>query len=179
MGSALETLCGQAYGAKQYSMLGIYMQKSWLLLNCSVLPIILLFIFATPVLKLLGQTDTIAQEAGSFALMMIPQQFAYAIMIPLSKFLQAQSKVMEMAVIAAVALFVHSILGWFVILKLGWGLPAAALMLNGSWWFIALAQFLYVVLWCSGQAWTGFSSKSLTNLPAFCKLSISSALMGW
>ncbi|CAI9093003.1 OLC1v1028398C1 [Oldenlandia corymbosa var. corymbosa] len=178
MGSALETLCGQAYGAKQYRMLGIYMQKSWFLLNISVVPMILLFIFATPVLRFLGQDATISKEAGTFALWMIPQQFAYATFIPLSKFLQAQSKVMEMAVIAAFALCTHSILGWFVILKLGWGLPAAAVMLNASWWFMAVAQFLYVVLWTGGaQAWSGFSSKALTNLSGFFKLSVSSALM--
>lgn len=32
MASALETLCGQAYGAKQYHMLGIYLQRSWIIL---------------------------------------------------------------------------------------------------------------------------------------------------
>ncbi|KAK9930372.1 hypothetical protein M0R45_027411 [Rubus argutus] len=32
MASALETLCGQAYGAKQYHMLGTYMQRSWVVL---------------------------------------------------------------------------------------------------------------------------------------------------
>lgn len=38
MASALETLCGQAYGAKQYHMLGIYMQRSWIVLFiCSFL----------------------------------------------------------------------------------------------------------------------------------------------
>ncbi|KAI4366553.1 hypothetical protein MLD38_022416 [Melastoma candidum] len=31
MASALETLCGQAFGAKRYHMLGIYMQRSWIL----------------------------------------------------------------------------------------------------------------------------------------------------
>lgn len=32
MASALETLCGQAYGAKQYHMLGIYTQRAILIL---------------------------------------------------------------------------------------------------------------------------------------------------
>ncbi|KAL0351973.1 UNVERIFIED_CONTAM: protein DETOXIFICATION 27 [Sesamum calycinum] len=32
MASALETLCGQAFGAKKYSMLGTYMQRSWIVL---------------------------------------------------------------------------------------------------------------------------------------------------
>ena len=32
MGSAVETLCGQAYGAQKYDMLGIYLQRSAVLL---------------------------------------------------------------------------------------------------------------------------------------------------
>ncbi|CAN1288533.1 Protein DETOXIFICATION 27 [Linum perenne] len=32
MASALETLCGQAYGAKKYYMLGVYLQRSWIVL---------------------------------------------------------------------------------------------------------------------------------------------------
>ncbi|CAN1312998.1 Protein DETOXIFICATION 29 [Linum perenne] len=37
MGSALETLCGQAYGAKQLDMLGIYMQRSWVILTSTAI----------------------------------------------------------------------------------------------------------------------------------------------
>ena len=32
MGSVVETLCGQAYGAQKYDMLGIYLQRSAVLL---------------------------------------------------------------------------------------------------------------------------------------------------
>jgi len=32
MGSAVETLCGQAYGAHKYDMLGVYLQRSTVLL---------------------------------------------------------------------------------------------------------------------------------------------------
>jgi hypothetical protein len=31
MSSATETLCGQAFGAKQYHMMGIYLQRSWII----------------------------------------------------------------------------------------------------------------------------------------------------
>ncbi|KAB5560425.1 hypothetical protein DKX38_005382 [Salix brachista] len=40
MGSAVETLCGQAYGARKYEMLGIYMQRSTVLLTLSGLVLI-------------------------------------------------------------------------------------------------------------------------------------------
>ena len=179
MGSALETLCGQAFGANQFGALGIYLQRSWVILYTAALPITLLFIFATPLLKFLGQTAAISQEAGKLALWMIPQQFAYALIVPINQFLQAQSKVMEMAVIAAIALCLHTFLSWLLMMKLGWGLSGAALVLNASWWFMALAQFLFVIAGFCGQAWSGFSWKALANLSEFVKLSVSSAIMLW
>ncbi|KAL3511333.1 hypothetical protein ACH5RR_030734 [Cinchona calisaya] len=177
MGSALETLCGQAYGAKHIDMLGIYMQRSWLILNAAAHGIALLFVFATPILQLLGQTPAISMAAGKFALFMIPQQFAYALNVPLAKFLQAQSKLMEMAGIAAFALCLHVFLVWLLMMKLGWGLLGAAVILNASWWFIALAQFLYVMAGGCGRAWSGFSWGAFTNLAEFVKLSVSSTVM--
>ncbi|CAN6587643.1 unnamed protein product [Malus baccata var. baccata] len=64
MGSALETLCGQAFGAGQIHMLGIYMQRSWIILFVTCFLLMPIYIFATPILKWLGQEDDIANEAG-------------------------------------------------------------------------------------------------------------------
>ncbi|GER36358.1 MATE efflux family protein [Striga asiatica] len=108
MGSALETLCGQAYGAGQVEMLGIYMQRSWVILLCTAFILMFLYIFALPFLLLIGQTEDISRAAGKIALWMIPQLFAYAVNFPIAKFLQAQSKIMAMAWISAVALHKHS-----------------------------------------------------------------------
>lgn len=109
MGSALETLCGQAFGAGQLDMLGIYMQRSWVILISTAIPLMFLYIFAEPLLKLIGQTTSISEMAGTFAIWMIPQLFAYAMNFPIAKFLQAQSKILVMAVIAAVALVLHTV----------------------------------------------------------------------
>lgn len=179
MSSALETYCGQAYGAKQFEMLGIYMQKTWIILNALALTVIPLFIFATPILKFVGQTDSISKEVGKFGVWMIPQQFAYAMTFPSAKFLQAQSKVMVMAVIAAVALCLHAFFSWLLIKNLGWGLLGAALVLDGSWWFIAVAQFLYVASGSCAEAWSGFSCKAFQDLGRFVKVSVASAVMMW
>ncbi|CAN1264605.1 Protein DETOXIFICATION 34 [Linum perenne] len=40
MGSALETLCGQAFGAGQVHMLGIYLQRSWIILTAQVVYVV-------------------------------------------------------------------------------------------------------------------------------------------
>ncbi|CAI9089781.1 OLC1v1024416C3 [Oldenlandia corymbosa var. corymbosa] len=177
MGSAVETLCGQAYGAKHVDKLGIYLQKSWIILNTAAIGIVFYFLLTTPLLNLLGQDPELSAQAGKFAVMMIPQQFAYAFAIPLAKFLQAQSKVFEMAGIAGIAVCFHALVGWIFMMKLRWGLFGAALALNSSWWLVAIGQFLYVVCGFCGRAWSGFSWKAFSNLSEFVKLSISSAIM--
>ncbi|KAH0724046.1 hypothetical protein KY285_006105 [Solanum tuberosum] len=68
MASGLETLCGQSYGAKQYHMLGIYLQRSWIVLTVTTTLLLPLYIFTTPILKALGQNEEIAKEAGLISL---------------------------------------------------------------------------------------------------------------
>ncbi|CAL5418880.1 unnamed protein product [Camellia sinensis] len=177
MGSALETLCGIAFGAGQLEILGIYMQRSWLILNTTALMLVFVYIFAAHILKIIGQTDQISEEAGKFALWMIPQLFAYTMNYPLAKFLQAQGKFMAMAVIAGLVLVLHAFFSWVLMMKLGCGLAGAAVVLNSSWWFIVVAQLVYVLCGACGGAWNGFSWLAFYSLRRFLKLSVASAVM--
>ncbi|KAL7149155.1 hypothetical protein ABFS83_05G020900 [Erythranthe nasuta] len=177
MSSALETYCGQAYGANQHELLGIYMQKSWIILTSMAVAALPLFIFATPVLQFLGQTESISTTAGNFSLWMIPQQFAYALMLPSTKFLLAQSKTLAIAVIAAFALCLHALFSWLLITYLEWGLVGGAIVLDGAWWFIAVTQFLYIVAGYCGESWSGFSWVAFRDLWSFFKISVASAVM--
>jgi MATE family multidrug resistance protein len=92
MSSALETLCGQAFGAKQYNMLGIYMQRSWIVLFITGILLLPIFIFATPILNFLGQPQEISELAGLISMWLIPTHFAYAFYFPFHFFLQSQLK---------------------------------------------------------------------------------------
>lgn len=176
MGSALETLCGQAFGAGQVYMLGIYMQRSWIILLASCVVISPIYIFSGPLLRLIGQDPGIADLAGKFTILIIPQLFSLAINFPTQKFLQAQSKVNVMAWIGLVALIDHAMLLWLFISVLGWGMAGAAAAYNITFWVIALGQLVYVFGWCR-DAWSGFSSAAFKEIWAFVRLSIASAVM--
>ncbi|KAG7647322.1 Protein DETOXIFICATION 32 [Arabidopsis thaliana] len=177
MGSALATLCGQAYGAGQLEMMGIYLQRSWIILNSCALLLCLFYVFATPLLSLLGQSPEISKAAGKFSLWMIPQLFAYAVNFATAKFLQAQSKVIAMAVIAATVLLQHTLLSWLLMLKLRWGMAGGAVVLNMSWWLIDVTQIVYICGGSSGRAWSGLSWMAFKNLRGFARLSLASAVM--
>ncbi|XP_042509533.1 protein DETOXIFICATION 33-like [Macadamia integrifolia] len=177
MGSASETLCGQVYGAGKITMLGIYMQRSWVILFVTSLILVPVYVFSPPILKLFGQTDEIADATGRFAIWMLPQLFAYALNFPIEKFLQAQGKFSVMACVAGVVLLIHVLLSWLLILKLGWGLVGAAVSLNLSWWLVVSGKLAYIFIWKSDGAWTGFSFQAFKDLFGFVKLSLASAVM--
>ncbi|KAK4727434.1 hypothetical protein R3W88_032351 [Solanum pinnatisectum] len=178
MGSAVETLCGQAFGAKKYDMLGVYLQRSTVLLTLTGILLTIAYIFCKPILIFLGQTERIAAAAALFVYGLIPQIFAYAINFPIQKFLQAQSIVAPSAYISAATLVLHLGLSWVVIFKIGLGLLGASLVLSLSWWIIVIGQFVYIVKSdkCK-QTWKGFSWMAFTGLPEFFKLSAASAVM--
>ncbi|GLJ41656.1 hypothetical protein SUGI_0862080 [Cryptomeria japonica] len=176
MGSALETLCGQAFGAGKIQMLGVYLQRSWLILLGAAVLLNFICIFATPVLKLLGQENDVADLAGEYALWMLPQLFAYALLLPMQKFLLSQKKLMAMAFIALAAMIIHAFLSWLLIFEVGLGLVGTAISLNLSWYINVTGQFLYIVYFCR-DAWKGFSWLAFHDLWAFVRLSMASAVM--
>ncbi|GJR83861.1 protein DETOXIFICATION 40 [Tanacetum coccineum] len=76
MGSAVETLCGQAFGAQKYDMLGVYLQRSAIVLTVTAIPITMIYVFSRPILLLLGQSPSMASAAALFVYGLIPQIFA-------------------------------------------------------------------------------------------------------
>ena len=140
MGSALETLCGQAFGAGQVAMLGVYLQRSWIVLLAAALLMVPFYVFAEPLLLTIGQDPVVARDAARFALYILPGAFSFAVNFPTAKFLQAQSIVAPSAYIAVATLVLHLALSWLAVYKLGLGLLGASLMLSLSWWLIVVAQ---------------------------------------
>ncbi|KAE8690920.1 aconitate hydratase [Hibiscus syriacus] len=178
MGSAVETLCGQAFGAHKYDMLGIYLQRSAALLAMTGILLTFIYVFSKPILIFLGESPDIASAAAVFVYGLIPQIVAYAVNFPIQKFLQAQSIVAPSAYISTATLVIHFLLTWMAVYKIGLGLLGASLVLSLSWWIVVVAQFVYIVKSETCRfTWNGFSAQAFTGLPEFFKLSVASAVM--
>ncbi|XP_047307974.1 protein DETOXIFICATION 40-like [Impatiens glandulifera] len=178
MGSAVETLCGQAYGAHRYEMLGIYFQRAVIVLTTTAIPLTVVYALSKQILLLIGEPKSVASEASIYVYGLIPQIYAYAINFPIQKFLQSQSIVGPSAYISAATLAFHVLLTWFVVYKFGLGLIGASIVLSVSWWIIVLAQFGYILISprCK-TTWTGFKWEAFSGLWDFVKLSAGSAVM--
>lgn len=177
MASALETLCGQSYGAKQYDMLGVYLQRSWLILFLCSIVLSPVFIFTTPILIALGQDESIAQVAGTISLWLIPVIFSFIVSFTCQMFLQAQSKNMIIAYLAAFSLAIHCFLSWLLTVQYKFGLSGAMVSTILAFWIPNIGQLVYIFGgWCS-ETWKGFSMLAFKDLLPIIKLSLSSGVM--
>ncbi|TVU09890.1 hypothetical protein EJB05_43389, partial [Eragrostis curvula] len=177
MASAMETLCGQAYGAKQYSMLGIYLQRSWIILLVFAVLLSPTYIFSEQLLAALGQPAELSREVGLVSIYLLPLQFCYAIFLPLLKYLECQRKNWVAGVTTVVAFPMHVALTWLFVIYFRLGVFGTAMALNLSW-----ALPMVVVLWYAigggcPETWRGFSTLALVDLKEFTKLSAASGVM--
>ncbi|XP_047941834.1 protein DETOXIFICATION 24-like isoform X2 [Salvia hispanica] len=177
MSSATETLCGQAYGAKQYHMMGIFLQRSWIVDLLSMTILLPLFLFGTPIFRLLGQEDDIAVSAGYISLWFIPFNYAIVFALTIQMYLQAQQKNRIIAYLSVLQFIVHFPLSYLFVYILEWGVGGAMLALNMSQWVTITGEFIYIFGgWCP-ESWTGFSMAAFKDIFPVVKLSIASGLM--
>ncbi|KAI0522801.1 hypothetical protein KFK09_005186 [Dendrobium nobile] len=178
MASGLDTLCGQAYGARQYQMVGIHTNSAILSLILVSLPISLLWVSMAKLLSLIGQDPQISHEAGKYIVWMIPGLFAYAITQPLMKFLQSQSLILPMLLSSLAAFCVHIPLCWAMVFKSGLGNIGAALSISISYWINVLILVLYIKYSDScREARVPPSMAAFKGISQFLKLAIPSAVM--
>ncbi|XP_069152176.1 protein DETOXIFICATION 16-like [Solanum lycopersicum] len=178
MGSALETLCGQAYGAKQYHMLGIHMQRGMLVLLAISIPISIIWAFAGHIFAFCGQDMEVSVHAGLYARWLIPSIFPYGILQCQLRFLQTQSRLKPLVISTCFTSLIHVLLCWALVFRLGMGNKGAALCDAISYWFNVLILALYIRFASScKETWTGFSKEGARNLLSFLSIAIPSALM--
>lgn len=177
MSSATETLCGQAYGAKQHHMMGIYLQRSWIVDIITLTVLLPIFIFGTQIFKLLGEQTDIAEAAGAVSYWFIPFIYNFVFSLTIQMYLQAQQKNKIVAWLSIAQFLIHVPLSWLFVTVLGWGVGGAMAAISISSWFVVFGEFIYIFGgWCP-QTWTGFTTAAFKDIFPVVKLSISSGIM--
>ncbi|KAI9093717.1 hypothetical protein K1719_027166 [Acacia pycnantha] len=177
MASALSTLCGQAYGAKRYGMLGVYLQRSWIVLFSTAFLLLPLFIFTAPIMKMLRQDEGIADVAGIICLWAIPVLFAFVLSFTFQTFLQSQSRNFVISFLAAFSIAIHVLLSWLLTIKYKYGVPGAMISTIVAFWVPNIGQYIFVTCGGCPKTWKGFSVLAFKDLWPVVKLSLSSGVM--
>ncbi|KAL1810075.1 hypothetical protein ACET3Z_027065 [Daucus carota] len=178
MASALETLCGQAYGARQYHMIGTYTYGAIISLLLVCVPISILWIFTEEFLVMIGQDPSISHEAGIYSIWLIPALFPYAILQLLVRYLLTQSLLYPMLLSSVAALVFHIPLSWVLIYKFGFGSGGAALGIGLSYWLNVILLWGYVKFTPSCEKTRILFSKDVfPSIREFFRFGIPSAVM--
>ncbi|RLM79519.1 protein DETOXIFICATION 16-like isoform X1 [Panicum miliaceum] len=180
MACSLDTLCGQAFGARQHHMLGVYKQRAMLVLALVSVPVAPVWAYTGEILTWCGQDPEIAAGAGSYIRWMIPALFVYGALQCHVRFLQTQNLVVPVMLSSGATALCHPAVCWLLVRGLGLGRNGAALPNAIS--YVANLSFLalYVRLSPSCKAtWTGFSAEAFRGIPDFLKLAVPSAVMVW
>ncbi|KAL3533043.1 hypothetical protein ACH5RR_006564 [Cinchona calisaya] len=178
MAGALDTFCGQSYGAKQYRMLGIHMQRAIIVLLLVCIPLACIWANTGNILAFAGQDPEISSEAEIYARFMIPSIFAVALLHCQIRFLQAQNNVFPMMFTTGITTLLHLVACWLLVFRSGLGSKGAALASSVSYWINALFLAVYIRLSPSCKmSWTGFSKEAFHDVWNFLRLAIPSAVM--
>ncbi|KAF2311460.1 hypothetical protein GH714_023208 [Hevea brasiliensis] len=178
MGSALETFCGQAYGAQQYHMLGVHMQRAMQVLVLTSIPISMIWAFTGQIFISLKQDPQISIHSGIYARRLVPAIVPYGLLQCQLRFLQTQNIVWPLVLSTGITSLVHLLICWTFIFGFGFGNEGAALSIAISYWTNVHILAIYIKFSPTCQnTWTGFSRAGTKNLLNFLKLGIPSALM--
>ncbi|PIA36623.1 hypothetical protein AQUCO_03300075v1 [Aquilegia coerulea] len=178
LSGALETLCGQGYGAKMYRMLGIYLQSSIIIsLFYSIIASFIWF-YSEPILIFLHQEPHVAKMAAIYLRHLIPGLFAYAILQCILRFLQTLTVKLPLVICSVVPLVIHVGLTYALVYRTVLGFKGAALAAAITLWFSVIMLGHYVHY--SGKfkdTWKGLSRECFNHLLPNMKLAIPSAVM--
>ncbi|XP_078432979.1 protein DETOXIFICATION 18-like [Wolffia australiana] len=178
LSGALETLCGQAYGAKMYNKMGLYLQAAMITAVAVSSLIAVLWWFTENVLIVLKQKPEIAKAAAIFIRPLIPGLFATGLLECLLRFLQTQSAVVPLAVCSVGPLILHVPITYLLVHRAGLGFTGAAMAASVSLWISFIMLFFYVLRWKRFKdSWQGFSREAFRHVLGGLRLAIPSAIM--
>ncbi|OVA11560.1 Multi antimicrobial extrusion protein [Macleaya cordata] len=144
MASALETLCGQAYGAKQFRKIGVHTHTAIISLTLVCIPLSLILIYVDKLLIFVGQDPLISLGAGKYATWMIPALFAYAILQVLIRYLLSQSLIFPLLISSFLVTCLYIPLCWVLVFKSGLGNIGAAVAIDLSFWLNVIILAFYI-----------------------------------
>ncbi|XP_015084726.1 protein DETOXIFICATION 49-like [Solanum pennellii] len=173
----MEPICGQAFGAKRFNILGLTLQRTILLLLLTSIPISILWLFMQKLLILCGQNHEIAKMAQNYILFSLPDLFAQSLLHPLRIYLRSQSITLPLTFCAIFAIILHIPINYFLIKILNLGIKGVAL--SGVWTNFNLVGSLIIYIIFSKiykKTWCGISLECFKGWKSLLNLAIPSCI---
>lgn len=154
----MDPICGQAYGAKRFSVLSQIYQKTLCLLLLICIPIALVWLNAEPIFLRLGQDPDISRVAKVYMVFSIPELLAQAVLHPIRAFLRTQGLTAPLTIAAVCAVVLHVPINYILAIHLNLGIKGVALALACNTFNLNLGLIIYVIMSKNSlKPWHGFT----------------------
>ncbi|KAK9143524.1 hypothetical protein Syun_012924 [Stephania yunnanensis] len=173
----MEPICGQAFGAKKHTLLGLALQKTVLLLLCTSAIISILWMNMEKALIFFGQDAKIAREAQIYIMYSVPDLIAQSLLHPIRIYLRTQSITLPLTFCAAFSILIHIPINYLFVTCLGLGIKGVAVSGVCTNFILVASLILYIAI--SGvhnKTWGGVSSECLKDWKSLLNLAIPSCI---
>eukprot|EP00903_Cladosiphon_okamuranus_P005780 g5728.t1 len=159
MGSGIDVLCTQAFGAKNQRLVGVTFVRGTFLTSFLFVPIAFLWYNMERVLLSIGQQPNIAHITGTFARAYLWGMIPFAVFENLKRCLQAQNHVMPVMIVALLGFLANVVFHHLTMVVLGMGVYGAGLALSLTGMFLLTTLIAYTWIFKLGEGcWSGIYS---------------------
>ncbi|XP_077233508.1 protein DETOXIFICATION 48-like [Tasmannia lanceolata] len=169
----MEPICGQAFGAKQWKLLGLTLQRTVLLLLSTSIPISFLWLNMKRILSWCGQDEQISSMAHVFIIFSIPDLFFLSLLHPIRIYLRTQNITLPVTYCSAISVVLHIPLNFLLVVHYKMGIAGVALAM--VWTNLNLFLCLLIFILLSGvykDSWVSPSMECLRGWSSLLSLAV-------
>lgn len=173
----MEPICGQAFGAKNYTLIGLSLQRTVLLLFFTSIPIAFLWLNMKTILISFGQDEAIATQAQSYLIYSIPDLLSQSLLHPLRLYLRTQCITLPLTFCAALSILLHVPINYLLVVKLQMGIKGVAFSAVVTNVSLVASLILYILI--SGvykKTWGGLTLECLKGWKSLLNLAVPSCI---
>ncbi|KAH7566570.1 hypothetical protein JRO89_XS08G0191000 [Xanthoceras sorbifolium] len=161
LSTGMDAISSQAYGAKQWLLMGQTLQRTIVILTLVCIPISLLWLNFEPVFLLCGQNPVILSNASTYLMFSLPDLLFQSIINPLKIYLRTQNITPSLMISAAFALVLHAPINYLLVCELSLGIQGIAMA-------GAITDFILLITLVLYLYFSGICSKSWQDLSLEC-----------
>ncbi|PRW56780.1 DETOXIFICATION 16-like [Chlorella sorokiniana] len=181
--SAMETFCGQAYGAGNYRLVGVVLQRAMILTTLLSACVAALWRQAEPLLLFFRQDPLLSRSAARYILLLSPALLAQATFEVFKRYLMAQGVVRPATWVTLAGLALSPAYAYYFVFYMDWRLDGAAIGVSATQITMAALLGCYTAVRdraLRGQptaTWHGWSSEALRGWPTYLRFALPSVVM--
>ena len=178
LGAAMDTLASQAWGAKSYLKVGIYLQRGILVFALAMLPVYALWVNIESVLNLLQQPPCVVEQAKDYIHVFSSCLPALFLNILLERYLQVQNIVYPLIITGVIANVVNVVAHCLFVLVAKWGIRGAGASTALSMYALTISLLVIIfVRKLHKKTWGGWSREALKDWGQFARYGIPGFVM--